>query len=218
MSGGSPPTPGDDPLGGQLAHRLNNAATAILTSLELLQEELSSEAPSDKLDRERYLVLEAIAGVERLTEVVGAVRGLSWGAAQAPAPEGSPTEAEPRRRVLVVDDEPFLASGIARVLDGADVVTAGTGREALDVLGRDTAFDVVLCDLVMSDLGGMDVHTWLAQHAPALAERTIFMTAGAFTDETRAFLARTTNPVLRKPFDARTLRWMVAQSARRAAP
>jgi CheY-like chemotaxis protein len=215
--GGAGPAQPEDAGFGRLAHRLNNATTAILTSLELIAEELGAEPPGDGNDRKRRLVGEAIAGVDRLTEIVRDLRGLSWGSRSPAEPQTDPGDhdAVVARRVLVVDDDPFLLSGIAQVLDQDEVVPVESGADALALLARDTAFDVLLCDLVMEGGGGIEVHRWLSQHQPALAERTIFMTAGAFTAEAREFLAHITNPILRKPFDTRTLRWIVSQSARR---
>lgn len=63
-----------------------------------------------------------------------------------------------RIRVLVVDDEEVVRLGYRRVLssDGFDVKAAGNGYEALDLMGADR-FDVVLLDLRMPGMDGMDV-------------------------------------------------------------
>ena len=68
----------------------------------------------------------------------------------------------PGNRVLVVDDEPGLvrAIGINLRAHGWDVVTATTGTEALTV-AADASPDVVLLDLGLPDLDGMDVITAL---------------------------------------------------------
>ena len=72
----------------------------------------------------------------------------------------------------------------------------------------------MLCDLVMGDVSGMDVYAYIEEHRSELLKRMIFMTAGAFTPATRDFLARIHNPVLHKPFDTKTLRWILAQTGR----
>ena len=59
----------------------------------------------------------------------------------------------------------------------------------LDALARITAgerFDVILCDLMMPHMTGMDLHAALAGAVPEQAERMIFMTGGAFTPSARA--------------------------------
>ena len=72
--------------------------------------------------------------------------------------------AEPTRRdrttprLLVVDDEELITRALARYLGsrGYDVETAGSGQAALDALGR-SSFSVMLCDVRMPGMSGLDV-------------------------------------------------------------
>jgi CheY-like chemotaxis protein len=110
-------------------------------------------------------------------------------AVEAPAVEQRRPLAPLRGRVLLIDDEPIVAKATARVLEKAhDVVTLHGGLEALGRLESDPHFDVILCDLMMPDLTGMDLHARLASRSPGLAERMIFMTGGAFTPRAQQFL------------------------------
>jgi DNA-binding response OmpR family regulator len=70
-------------------------------------------------------------------------------------------------RILIVDDEPAIRETLAEVLDTQDrvVVTAASGEEALALLQRE-AFDLVLLDLVMPGLGGLQVMEKARQIAP----------------------------------------------------
>jgi PAS domain S-box-containing protein len=112
-----------------------------------------------------------------------------------------------RGRVLVVDDEAPLANALKMFLgDEHDMVVVTSGRDALSLLERDARFDAIICDLMMPDVTGVDVHDALAAKAPALAERMIFVTGGAFTPRMREFLDRVPNPQLEKPFDLAKLR------------
>jgi CheY-like chemotaxis protein len=100
-----------------------------------------------------------------------------------------------------------------------DVVTRTSAREALDALAADDGgWDVVLCDLMMPEMTGMDLHARLAADAPALAARFVFLTGGAFTERAREFLDRVPNPRLEKPFDPATLREVVARVLASARP
>jgi signal transduction histidine kinase/CheY-like chemotaxis protein len=121
-----------------------------------------------------------------------------------------------RGRVLVVDDEPALASALARSIErDHDVVVLSSGREALELLRRDDAFDVILCDLIMPQVTGMDLYEQLSRQTPALADRIIFMTGGTFTSRAREFLAKVGNPALDKPFDLSTLSALLRARTRR---
>jgi CheY-like chemotaxis protein len=70
------------------------------------------------------------------------------------------------------------------------------------LLAQDTAFDVVLCDLMMPGVDGIAVHAYLLEHAPALANRTVFSTGGAFTARAAAYVDTLGQRVLLKPFTA----------------
>ncbi len=123
-------------------------------------------------------------------------------------PEAAPAPLveTPRRRVLIVDDEPQVAQALALSLEGVhDVACATTGQEAIERLTSGGTYDAVLCDLQMPGASGVDVfETVTAQH-PALARRFIFMTGGAFTERTRAFRERVPNVVLDKPLDVESV-------------
>ncbi len=145
-------------------------------------------------------------------------------AARAPDPALPAESAPPQRaRVLVIDDEPLVGRAIARILDAQhEVVLRASAREALGELLDGGGFDVVLCDLMMPELTGMELHGRLVRDAPAVAARTVFLTGGAFTDAAREFLDRVPNLRLEKPFEPQALRDVVAgalaATARRGPP
>ena len=67
-------------------------------------------------------------------------------------------------------------------------------------------FDVILSDLMMPDMTGMDLHAVLTRAYPDQAGNMIFMTGGAFSPESEAFLAGVSNRTLEKPFKPAALR------------
>jgi CheY-like chemotaxis protein len=106
----------------------------------------------------------------------------------------------PRTRLLVVDDEPQMCELISRMLDGDYEVTwRARARDALALLRQGTTFDGLLCDLMMPDLTGMDLHAELQRFQPELASRTLFMTGGTFTERASAFVATLSRHLLVKP-------------------
>jgi CheY-like chemotaxis protein/anti-sigma regulatory factor (Ser/Thr protein kinase) len=115
-----------------------------------------------------------------------------------------------RARVLIVDDEPLILRSVARLLkDEHDVEIAANGREALTKLAEDGPFDLILCDLMMPEMNGMDLHHAIARSDPDVARRFVFLTGGAYTDSARAFLAQVNNPKLDKPIQPNLLRSVV---------
>jgi PAS domain S-box-containing protein len=140
-------------------------------------------------------------------------------AATAPAAAASAASVGPsatrRGRILVVDDEPIIATAIHRALwRDHDVTTAHGGREALELLRRGDRFDEILCDLMMPDLTGMDTHAELHRFAPEQAARMVFITGGAFTARAQTFLAEVPHARLDKPFSTDDLRNLVAELLR----
>ncbi len=122
----------------------------------------------------------------------------------------------PRLRLLVVDDEVALGRTLAVALaDEFDITLAASGREAIATLGE-KPFDVILCDLMMPDVSGMDVYERMERQAPELTRRFVFVTGGAFTERARAFVERVAAPVVEKPFELSTLPVLLRERARRA--
>lgn len=113
--------------------------------------------------------------------------------------------AAPRRRVLVVDDDPTALRAFRRVLQpNCEVLTARDGGEALGLV-MEHAIDVVACDLSMPKVDGRTFFHELSELKPELMSRVIFCTGGAPSDATHGFLNHLTNTVLSKPVDVRDL-------------
>ena len=132
------------------------------------------------------------------------------GPASPPAPPEAPRGGGPLR-ILVVDDEPMVGRAVGRLLGGHQVDLATSGAQALERIRAGTGYQVVICDLMMPDLTGMDLRERLQVEAPALARRMIFLTGGAFTERARAFVERGDVRVLEKPVDAAALRAVVEE-------
>ena len=120
--------------------------------------------------------------------------------------------AQGRGRILVVDDEPRMGKALQRLLAPAhDVSVAQGAREALELVSAGAGFDVVLCDLMMPGMSGMDLHAALGRTAPQLVARMVFMTGGAYTPEAQAFLEQVSNRRLEKPFRPEALERLIGE-------
>jgi len=108
-------------------------------------------------------------------------------------------------RVLVVDDEPNIRALLAHVLAPHDVVCESSGKDAIARLEKES-FDVIVCDLIMPQLTGMDVYEHVLAYRPELSKRFVFMTGAAFTERAAAFVSSMKVKPLQKPFALGDLR------------
>jgi CheY-like chemotaxis protein len=141
---------------------------------------------------------------------VGLPRARGSRADPVSQPAKPDTQPGRRGRVLIVDDEPMLCMVSKRILGTEhDVTTVTSAREALGLIKDSGGFDVILSDLMMPEMTGMDLHAELARVAPDQAAKMVFMSGGAFTQEASDFLARVGNATLDKPFKPSVLRGLV---------
>jgi signal transduction histidine kinase/CheY-like chemotaxis protein len=109
---------------------------------------------------------------------------------------GPPNE---RASLLVVEDDEKILRSVALALRGRyDVILAGDGQEAIDLLSSGSTPDVVLSDVSMPLVDGPSLYEWIAIHLPALRGRVVFMTASLYDQEAQR-AANTGRPVLEKP-------------------
>ena len=120
-----------------------------------------------------------------------------------------------RGRVLVVDDEILVCDTAAHMLGGEhDVVGVTGGEAALSLLRAGQRFDVILCDLMMPQMTGIEFFAALRGLDPSVQTSVVFMTGGAFTPRARAFLSTVRNPSIEKPFDMLGVRKLVNEMCR----
>ena len=129
--------------------------------------------------------------------------------------DSAPPSTAPRT-ILVLDDEPAVGRLISGFLGKTHrIVSVSKAREGLALLTSGSIpIDLILCDLMMPEMSGIDFFRELSEVSPELCAKTIFMTGGAFTPKARAFLHTNKNPCLEKPFDVKTCRDTVERALR----
>ncbi len=143
--------------------------------------------------------------------------------AARPAPRASASREAPLppirdARILVIDDDGAVANVVKRALSRHRVAVELDGAVAVGRIVAGEAFDLVLCDVMMPNVSGIDVYEAVKAQAPRLAATMVFLTGGAFSPAASAFLESVPNPVVRKPFTAAGLRDVVDAALREAAP
>ncbi|MCA9645556.1 MAG: response regulator [Polyangiaceae bacterium] len=113
--------------------------------------------------------------------------------------KATPRKHGPKRRVMIIDDDPMILRSLKRVLNGHDLTLMSGGSEALAHLAEDQSFDIILCDLMMPGVTGMDVYKQLSQVAPDLARRIVFLSGGAVTPQAQRLLQEAPNRRYEKP-------------------
>lgn len=109
-------------------------------------------------------------------------------------------------RVLVVDDEPLIAMSITFMLEdlGHQAVSASSGKEALDLLGEDAPFDLLITDQLMPDMSGTELaRQVMGRHA----DLTVFLSTG-YSDLEGAI--DRSLPRLQKPYTLDDLEALIA--------
>jgi len=138
------------------------------------------------------------------------------GNAKAPRPENVP-----QKRVLLVEDNIVNQKVAVGLLAkrGHAVAVAGDGRQALDALARDL-FDVVLMDVQMPVMGGLDATRAIRERERATGAhvRIVAMTAHALNGDRERCLAAGMDGYLSKPIEPEMLYAVVEEALEPPAP
>lgn len=113
---------------------------------------------------------------------------------------------DPPARILAVDDDPDALLILDRLLcrQGYRVFTATGGRSALETLDREPV-DVIVLDVMMPDLDGLQVAAALRQNEATQGIPIILLTASAHTETRVAAMALGVSEFVTKPLNSRDL-------------
>ena len=118
-------------------------------------------------------------------------------------------------RVLVVGDEPLPGEPLrAALCRENEVVLVTRASEALARLVASERYDVVLCDLMMPGMDGIEFHRQLRAALPDEARRVVFVTGGAVTARVESFFLSVSNLLLDHPIDVEGLCALIQRRVR----
>jgi CheY-like chemotaxis protein len=105
------------------------------------------------------------------------------------------------KTILVVENDPALRMLTSQLLEleGYRVTQAENGRIALEAIAAEPP-DLVLCDLLMPELGGCEVLRHLMRHPESASIPLVFLTASAAPSEREACLSEGAAGFIIKPF------------------
>jgi CheY-like chemotaxis protein/CHASE3 domain sensor protein len=111
------------------------------------------------------------------------------------------------RNILVVEDDVRNVFALSSVLEpkGAKVVIARNGREALTALDRERNIDLVLMDVMMPEMDGLEATREIRKNPSFQRLPIIALTAKAMRDDHERCLAAGANDYLAKPLDIEML-------------
>lgn len=122
---------------------------------------------------------------------------------------------ERRGHILVIDDDRLAARAVARLLGSTyDIVDVQSAKDAMDRLRSGEKYDLVLCDLMMPEMTGMELHDEVRRAGLDVADRMVFMTGGAVTDRAQEFVAHMRGRCFMKPFEPNALRSLAREFMR----
>jgi CheY-like chemotaxis protein len=123
--------------------------------------------------------------------------------AEPPAETDNRPQVPAGTRILVVDDESLIRNYLSDLLklEQCVVTTAESGMKALELIHRQK-FDVVMLDVKMPGMTGIELYEKLKEEADDMAGKVIFVTGDLMSSETMSFVVNSTIPFVAKPFDA----------------
>jgi CheY-like chemotaxis protein len=122
-----------------------------------------------------------------------------------PGVAGRPVPTRGSETVLLVEDEDAVRALASRVLaqQGYAVLEARNGREALDLLDRRQDIRLVLTDVVMPEMGGVELSERIARRHPEM--RVMYMSGYTESDKLQPAVRSSPYPFLQKPFSPESL-------------
>jgi PAS domain S-box-containing protein len=122
---------------------------------------------------------------------------------ELPEPVVEEAQKVAKAKILVVDDETVVSQFVNEILtdEGHEVEAVDSAEKALEKV-KGEKYEVIMLDIKMPGMSGIELYRYFQQTSPTLAERVVFITGDVMGASTTAFLSKTKVPYVIKPFDA----------------
>jgi len=119
-------------------------------------------------------------------------------------------------KILVVEDEPSIRRVLSETLvsRGFEVNTVTNGLEAKARLTDNKDYGLLIIDIKMPVMNGIELYKYISEQNPKLANRVIFISGDILGRDTELFLEETRRPFLAKPFNSGELIKLVEETLR----
>ena len=110
------------------------------------------------------------------------------------------------KSVLMIDDEEQIVNVVKPIINPmvASFETLTCSRAAMELLSKND-YDIILLDIMMPEIDGMELYKWIKENKPYLTENIIFLTGDIENEKTKGFLKLTKIPALSKPIGTKEL-------------
>ncbi|HXF06297.1 MAG TPA: response regulator [Blastocatellia bacterium] len=204
----------------QIAHDINNRLTSINLYAQILNHSLSeNEEVAENLGLIRTEARQAIETVRELAQSARTLVDTVAASSSPTAPVTEPTVEEmERKRILVVDDEKAVAELIRRILQSHNYIVDTTldGEAAIGLIEANR-YDLIVADLKMPGVGGMELFQHFSRVDPEIARRIVFLSGDVISPHTLTFLRDTQSLYLTKPCTIEELLGFVKTALQRSA-
>ncbi len=112
-----------------------------------------------------------------------------------------------KKRILIIEDEVDLLNLYEKILedDNSEIKKCSNASLGILELNRNPAFDLILIDLGLLELTGMQLFRYIENHYPDLSANVLFVTAGSWDMTSEDFINNHKSKTVLKPFDIEEL-------------